>query len=473
MADTFNNKNGSVGRNRPRSGFTTAGDPIDPVDCNLPTYHVASWKSLEFFVDTSSDEFGRRGDSYEYPLSDDVAWKDLGRKARRFKLEGYLIGTDQLEKSQRMVERVESGEPGDLIHPLFGRQLVACVGLTVTADYRKQKKLTRLAFEFVEAPTSMAPYLAGRGVKALYDAANDAVTTSQNQAWQFDPAEYSGDPVDTNWYRVEQEIAARVRPVGSGDQEALDALDRLLRAGGSAQPPGWQAEPEWFAAPAEFNEYVEIVREVRGPALQRVAGLTRGPTARAPGSTVMSLIPQFAGVPTFNSLIDPINFGSAAIRDLHKDALVRLRAINAYVVDRMRDINVNSAQLLVITTRLILIRDYAWTVAETQFDTVSQALEHLDFIMAVYDDEEQVAVQRCDDVLALAIRTARATAAATILARNIRLPGLAEYPIDGVWPSLVAAHKLFANARRFDQVEAYNPQMSPFFMGRSVITPAS
>src|SRR5215475_9877075 len=84
------------------------------IDCDAPTYASAqgsylhaSYNGVEFFVETSSDEFGRRGDLYEYPLSDDTGYKDLGRKARRFKVEGYLIGADQVEKTRRIVDTVE------------------------------------------------------------------------------------------------------------------------------------------------------------------------------------------------------------------------------------------------------------------------------------------------------------------------------------------------------------------------------
>src|SRR5262249_42565684 len=113
--DQYNNKTGSVGRSRRN------------VQCTAPTYYIARWKGEEFFVDTSADEFGRRGDVYEYPLSDYVGYVDLGRKARRFKLEGYLIGTDQLERAERIVDAAENPRPGILHHPLFGSQLVACV----------------------------------------------------------------------------------------------------------------------------------------------------------------------------------------------------------------------------------------------------------------------------------------------------------------------------------------------------------
>ena len=37
---------------------------------------------------------------------------------------------------------------------------------------------------------------------------------------------------------------------------------------------------------------------------------------------------------------------------------------------------------------------------------------------------------------------------------------------------LVVAQKLYADGRRFEQIESYNPTMPPFWMGRSVVAPA-
>jgi len=97
----------------------------------------------------------------------------------------------------------------------------------------------------------------------------------------------------------------------------------------------------------------------------------------------------------------------------------------------------------------------------------------LDFIMAVYDDEERVATERCDDVLVNAIRTARASAASTILGQALNLPAVVETGAEGVWPSLVVAQKLYADGRRYGDVENYNASMPPFFIGRDVIGPTA
>src|SRR5262249_5843805 len=155
--------------------------------------------------------------------------------------------------------------------------------------------------------------------------------------------------------------------------------------------------------------------------------------------------------PIFADAVDPIDEGTATVVRLHADALARLREFNKFVVDRSD--GTPSVESLIVTTRLALIRDYATKVAETNYPTMGVALADLDFIMAVYDDEEVAATARCDDVLVNAIRAARATAASTIIARTIGLPGVVETSAaNGIWPSLVVAQNLFGDGKRYQEL---------------------
>ena len=153
------------------------------------------------------------------------------------------------------------------------------------------------------------------------------------------------------------------------------------------------------------------------------------------------------------------------------DALERLREFNTAVVDAGVGGGL-SVETLVIAARLALARDYALVSIQTRYSTVSEALQSLDFVMAIYDEEEVAATRRCDDKLVGAIRAARAAAAQQILAANIRLPGIVVSSVDGVWPSLIAAHKLYGDGKRYQDVERYNATMPPFFIGRDATAPA-
>jgi prophage DNA circulation protein len=401
------------------------------VDCALPVYLDASWKGVPFGIDSSDDRFGRRGEVYEYPLGEITGYKDLGRKARRFKLEGYLIGGNQIALTNAMAAAAESPQPGMLIHPMFGAQLVACVELTCKAEYKTEIRRTKLSFEFVEALPSLAPYIAGAAISAVFDAGSNAINASVASA-TWVPTLAATEAAT----RTSSSLADRIAP--AIDEESFDAISMLER--------GLESAGTKF---------------------------TRAPSATPQlGSPVAAVASAAAPVyASFADVVGPMDNGTATVRRIHTDAMARLRAWNQTLVGE--DVTNRSIESMIVSARLSLIRDYALTAAQTTYATVRDAINDLDFVMAVYDEEEAVAVQRCDDVLATAIRTARATAAQTILVENITLPGIAQSSADGVWPSLVVAHKLYFDGRRYGDVESYNPHMSPFFVGRTVVAPAA
>jgi len=446
QSNISNKEAGSVGR-KPHQDVRRGASSGGVVDILAPTYHIAKWKGFEFFVDTSSDEVGRRGDIYEYPLSDYIGYKDLGARASRFKLEGYLIGTDQMSKTLQIMREARSPEPGVLIHPMYGSIRVACITCTATADYRKDKKRTRLAFDFVEANESWAPYMASGGsTGAMFGAGNDSIFASEATA-AWDPG------------AQDMQLLADInRGLGNvfgnpSDIPSFDAQDMLNRWGAGYQGSTWQ-----------------------GSTLPPAPAMARMPYAPGPEMIpgMATSIPGMEYPVRFKYAMDPIDYASATIRRIHTDALERLKEFNAFVVNRMERLAMPSptAQSLIITTRLIVARDMGIAMALRTYDTVKDALDDLDRLIIIYDQEEAIATQRCDDVLVSTIRKARAIAAGAILARSIRLPGIAEFPAQGVWPSLVVAQKLYNDGRRYEQIEKYNPQMTPLFMGMNVIAPA-
>lgn len=407
-----------------------AGTGLSPL---IPTYLHASWKGVPFVCDASEDDFGRRGHLYEYPLSERIGWKDLGRKARRFKVTGYLIGGNQITQTRAMAAAAESPEPGMLIHPAYGSQRCACIKLTTRLEYFKDKRRTKLQIELVEASDSMAPYVLGQATAMVFASGSNAIAQAMNAWWN--PNERASPAAWEVARDVSLVLARLIEP--ASDEEGWDAISVLER--------GVQPVEDLPTRPGAYS-------------LAR-AGI--GFPVFVPGAMYSE----------FRDVIEPIDHGTAIIRLNHADALERLREFNAQVID-LGVTGSFSIESLVIAARLSVARDYALVAIQTRYNTVSEALADLDFIMAIYDEEEAAATRRCDDVLVTAIRKARAEAAQAMLAANIRLPGIVESNVDGVWPSLLAAHKLYGDGKRYEEVERYNPQMPPFFIGRETTAPA-
>jgi prophage DNA circulation protein len=406
----------------------TIRDCLDPE----PTYQPASWKGVPFFVDTSDDDFGRRGHLYEYPLSDRTGYKDLGRKARRFKVEGWIIGGDQIAQTLAHASAAESPEPGTLVHPAYGAQRVACVRLTTHLEYYRDRRRTKLSYDFVEANDSMAPFHVSTMRADVLQLGSAAVNAAALGFWEGTP---------TNIEAATQASVALARLIEPAtDEDSFDAASALER--------GVQ------------------------PVLTDTGSMVVGLGVVAPRISLGGPIASTSAIYSeFSDVIVPIDHGTMTIRLIHADAMNRLRTYNKQVVE----LGIGggySVETLVIAARLSLVRDYALTSIGTTYATVAAALADLDFVMTVYDEEEEAAAVRCDDKLVSAIREARATTAQSILQANIRLPGLVTSRVNGIWPSVVVAHKLYADGRRYEEVEQYNASMPPFFIGREATIPA-
>lgn len=370
-------------------------------DCIVPIYLPASYKGVPFEAVSTSDTFGRRGAEYEYPLGEDTAYKDLGRKIRKYKVEGRIVSGLHGLMSNAMTTVVETPGPGLLVHPVFGPVMVACTSLTVGIEYIDKKRYTKLEFEFVEANASMAPFSIGFAVSAIVTIVGLAVSASRRRApWRNTPAAAAGA------LAVSTALARQVAP--AADEAGLDAIDMLNR-----------------------------------------------------GTRTLTVYDDF------DRTLDPIVDGTAQIRIMHEDAMVRLRQFNATVVEQVAlrpDI-----ESLSVSSRLALVGNFSLVSMQYDYPNLARAVEDLDFVMQVYDEEEQVAASKGDDVLVNAVAAARAQASAAILAQNIQLPGIVTFDARGEWPSVVAAQNIYQDGSRFMELESHNPNGNPFFMPRNLV----
>lgn len=113
----------------------------------------ASFRGKPFFVESSERSGGRRTVVHEFPLRDDPFVEDLGRRARTFRVEGYVIGDDYLTQRDVLLAALEAPSgPGELVHPYHGIRRAVCVNLTVR-ESRAEGGIAVFSIEFAEAPT--------------------------------------------------------------------------------------------------------------------------------------------------------------------------------------------------------------------------------------------------------------------------------------------------------------------------------
>lgn len=113
----------------------------------------ASFRGVPFFVQESDRGGGRRVVTHKFPLRDDPYIEDLGRDARTFRLEGYVVGDDYLTQRDALLSALEDEEgPGELVHPYHGVRRAICSSVSVR-ETRDEGGQAVFSIQFDEAPT--------------------------------------------------------------------------------------------------------------------------------------------------------------------------------------------------------------------------------------------------------------------------------------------------------------------------------
>lgn len=80
----------------------------------------ASFRGVTFDVTATNEQISRDHAAYEYPNVDGADLKDLGRKARPFRLTAFLWGDTYEYRLQKLIATLDEPGDGELIHPIYG-----------------------------------------------------------------------------------------------------------------------------------------------------------------------------------------------------------------------------------------------------------------------------------------------------------------------------------------------------------------
>lgn len=115
----------------------------------------ATFRGVPFFVEGSEHQGGRRNVTHEYPFRDKPYSEDMGRKARRFAVEGYVIGPDYIAARDALLDALEKFGPGSLQHPYYGPRTVAVDDFRVR-ETQRDGGMAVFSIEFTETPAKPA-----------------------------------------------------------------------------------------------------------------------------------------------------------------------------------------------------------------------------------------------------------------------------------------------------------------------------
>jgi prophage DNA circulation protein len=110
----------------------------------------ASFRGVQFHLETDSQGGGRAIVMSEFPNKDIPVTEDLGRRARRYPVAGYLIGPNYDQARDALIAAFETDGAGLLVHPMLGESSVRLATYSMT-ERRERGAFVEFQAEFVEA----------------------------------------------------------------------------------------------------------------------------------------------------------------------------------------------------------------------------------------------------------------------------------------------------------------------------------
>lgn len=113
----------------------------------------ASFRGVGFHVEQHARASGRRAVVHEYPKRNTPYSEDMGRRARRWHVQGYLIGPRYLAGRDALVAALEADGPATLVLPLpwLGASVQALAGGYTFHESRDRGGFVVFEMEFSEA----------------------------------------------------------------------------------------------------------------------------------------------------------------------------------------------------------------------------------------------------------------------------------------------------------------------------------
>ncbi len=377
---------------------------------------TASFRGVEFFVDEVEGEHGRKLARHDYVLRD-IPWhEDLGRKARGFRVDGYVLGEEYDEQLERLVRACEQPGPGTLVHPRLGEMLVVCETVR-TRESRREGRIAIFSATFLEAGELQFPTVgkdplgavgnAGTLLGAAASTGYDQAITNKNvpafvQAAAAQEFERTKDVLEKLGLRGPTEVVRNLLDRATALADSY--LERL-------------ANPSPLAA-----EVFDLIADVEAAAGSRLAAL------------------------------------EAYLSLAHVRALVRG---GTGPLARATQGNADATALIV---RAAAVRGAALAAAGATFVTYDDALRARERILEELDSLELEA----DDATLQALARLRAELVDAVPPAGTDLPRLDRVAPPTEEPSLVLAYALYRDAGREHEIVERNRVRNPGFLAAGV-----
>src|SRR3989338_10046103 len=356
----------------------------------------ASFRGIPFFVDASSSDFGRRNILHEYPLRDTPYSEDLGRKARQFMVEAYVLGDDYLGKRDALIAVCERPGQGQLIYPYYGQKLVAVIACRVE-ERVLEGRLARFSMTFAEAGERIFPASRKDAFSRLISAKDNLLSKAQ-----------------VGFERSYQTLGFPQFVLNTMKDTVRVFSNTLIGIKGSLE--------------GGFAEFYYAARQIA----EDIDRLTPDATKLAPA--IVSSIER-----TNHISDDPKEVITAytVLMNVQRQIPVIPATMTTFGSTPSRMQERNNVEAFVNLVKRIAVAQAAPVVAENAYSTLQDALSARDKILTVVD--QQMGVAANDDDTYQALHDLRKTLSEALPPPDKDLPSIVRYENSQTRPSLVLA----------------------------------
>lgn len=403
---------------------------------------TASFRGVPFKTVEGDAQVGRRNTTHEFPRRDQPYVEDLGRRARVWQVECYVVGEDYMAQRDALLWALQEPGAGELVHPRYGVLQVCVLGSVSVKEGTQTGGMARFTITFGDAGSNVFPANREDTVEAVDRAANDCEDAAM--------ADYA-DSMDVAGPGVLQESALK------GLQRDLDGLLATVRG------------------VTDLTALSDLVRDVTGVA-DRLAALIRTPVVlaqslrslynslvlgvRRPLGALQELQAVFennarpTGTARAGSTRDRLLTNTRASTDLTRRLGVAAQA-RLLAVGISASVNpVTSSGTSASATASTSQASQANQADERPVATAAQALALRDMVLAQIDAELET--NEPDAQVAAALERLRAAVARDVSVRAELLRERSTFTPQAVLPALVLAHRVYQDASRAGELAERN-----------------
>ncbi|MHC1700281.1 MAG: DNA circularization protein [Humidesulfovibrio sp.] len=367
-----------------------------------------SFRGAPFVTESHDHTLGRRSVRHEYPKRDVPYAEDMGRLARGFAMELFVIGDDYMAQRDRLREALEKNGPGELVHPYLGTQTVQVDGEVHLRETLREGRMARFSVTFVEAGLEIAP------------------DTKQDTAWGV------GKNADAVTEAAKEGFAEKFKITGPARllTGAKAGIDKVL--GGLKDVVG--------APLGELKFSQDILASLWG----------------TPSGLAGWLVDQLGSLGSLTPVTSASLASGLAMQTLPMATTTASTtpSVTQTTVQAQNQVNLAAVDNLVQQTA---VAEAARASAQATYSSADEALA----VRETLCEALEVVSSRASDPVYVRLADLRAAVVLDLGTRAAQLPRLANYQLPATMPALVVAHRIHGDATREADIVARNRVRHP------------